>query len=116
MVYQPHRYTRTRDLFVEFCDVLAKPDLLLLLDVYSAGEQYIAEADGAALSQAIKPAKNPLIFVKSHQALAGILQDVLQDGDILLMQGAGNIGALASHLAATKLQESVSEDQAAGAH
>ena len=54
MVYQPHRYTRTRDLFSDFCQVLSLPDKLMLLDVYSAGEDYIQGADGASLVKEIK--------------------------------------------------------------
>lgn len=108
MVFQPHRYTRTRDLFSDFCEVLSKPDALLLLDVYSAGEAFINGADGATLAKKIqeKSSFNP-IFVDKHEKLADILQDTLRDGDILLMQGAGNIGALATHLALTQLCESV---------
>jgi UDP-N-acetylmuramate--alanine ligase len=108
MVYQPHRYTRTRDLFNDFCEVLSQPDLLVLLDVYSAGETPIEGADGATLFKSIceRGEKNP-VFIEQHQQLANDLQNVLRDGDILLMQGAGNIGGLASHLAATHLRESV---------
>lgn len=108
MVYQPHRYTRTRDLFSDFCHVLSQPDVLVLLDVYSAGEQRIEGADGNSLAKAIrgKGLIDP-IFVEHHQQVANVLQDVLRDGDVLLMQGAGNIGAIASQLAASKLTESV---------
>lgn len=108
MVYQPHRYTRTRDLFNDFCKVLSKPDALMLLDIYAAGEKFIEGADGASLVKAItehgdmKP-----IFVENHTELANILQTHLKDGDVLLMQGAGNIGALAANLAATELKQSV---------
>ncbi len=108
MVYQPHRYTRTRDLFNEFCDVLSQPDLLVLLDIYSAGEQPILGADGPTLAKSIRDrGQLPPVFVEQHPKLAMDLQNILQDGDILLMQGAGNIGGLASHLAATQLKESV---------
>jgi UDP-N-acetylmuramate--alanine ligase len=107
MVYQPHRYTRTRDLFADFCTVLAKPDQLLLLDVYSAGEARIEGADGKSLMQSITQSGVQPIFVEQHAQLANTLQDTLEDGDILMLQGAGNIGALAAHLAATQLQESV---------
>lgn len=108
MVYQPHRYTRTRDLFNEFCDVLSQPDLLVLLDTYSAGEAPIAGADGATLFKSMheRGSRNS-VFIEQHHQLAADLQNVLRDGDILLMQGAGNIGGLASHLAATELRESV---------
>lgn len=108
MVFQPHRYTRTYDLFNDFCSVLAGPDALILLDVYSAGENFIKGADGASLKNEIsKKSKVTPIFIEKHNELAKILQDLLCDGDILLMQGAGNIGALASHLATTGLLESV---------
>lgn len=108
MVYQPHRYTRTRDLFTDFCDILSQPDLLMLLDIYSAGEAAIPGADGASLIKAIEKKKTTTaIFVEQHAQLAKTLQENLRDGDVLLMQGAGNIGALAAHLAATGLKESV---------
>jgi UDP-N-acetylmuramate--alanine ligase len=117
MVYQPHRYTRTRDLFNEFCEVLSQPDLLLLLDVYSAGESPIEGAEGATLANKIaeRGAVQP-IFIAQHAELAKNLQTVLQDGDILLMQGAGNIGSLAAHLAATELRESVPEIRSTETH
>jgi len=107
MVYQPHRYTRTRDLFTDFCKVLSNPDILVLLDVYAAGEPYIEGADGASLAKAIAAQGRTPIFVQKHANLADILQDQLHDGDVLLMQGAGNIGMLASRLAVTALRESV---------
>ena len=107
MVYQPHRYTRTHDLFNDFCDVLATCDALVLLDVYSAGETPIEGADSKALVEAIqkKHALSP-VFVKQHQDLASTLQSILRDGDVLLMQGAGNIGMLASQLAQSGLRVS----------
>lgn len=104
MVYQPHRYTRTRDLFNEFVEVLSLPDALVLLDVYSAGEPVIAGADGKSLAQQIQnQGLIEPVFVAKNVDLASALGNVLQDGDVLLMQGAGNIGALAAHLAATQL-------------
>ena len=106
MVYQPHRYTRTRDLFQEFCDVLSTVDALVLLDVYSAGEALIPGADGKALADAITRAgKVKPVFVENQAKLNPALEAVLRDGDVLLMQGAGNIGAIAANLAATQLRE-----------
>ncbi len=106
MVYQPHRYTRTRDLFGDFCQVLSLPDKLMLLDVYSAGEEYIHGADGASLVSEIKKrGQIEPIFVEKHDTLPSLFQSELKDGDVLLMQGAGNIGALAAKLAATELKE-----------
>jgi len=100
MVYQPHRYTRTRDLFNDFCDVLAMPDQLLLLDVYSAGEPVIQGADSLSLAASIghKAPVKPL-YVAKHDELPNTLLSVLQPNDVLLMQGAGNIGAIASRFA-----------------
>lgn len=105
MAYQPHRYTRTKALMNDFASVLSKPDVLLLLDVYSAGEQPIHGADGAALCQAITGLGilQP-VFVPRVDELPVILQSVLKDGDILLMQGAGNIGSMAARIAETKLE------------
>ncbi len=109
MVFQPHRYTRTHDLFNDFCEVLSKPESVVLLDVYSAGEAPIPGAEGITLAKKIaERGKVKPIFIEKHETLADILQDTLNDGDILLMQGAGNIGALASHIAAAGLSESVS--------
>lgn len=104
MVYQPHRYTRTRDLFGDFCTVLSATDKLILLDVYSAGEAHIEGADGMALAKGIKN-HGPIepIFVERHDTLRSLLVAELQDGDVLLMQGAGNIGTIAAKLAATGL-------------
>lgn len=108
MVYQPHRYTRTRDLFGDFCKVLSMPDKLMLLDVYSAGEDFIQGADGATLVKAIKQlGQIEPIFVDKHDKLPSLFASELKDGDVLLMQGAGNIGSLAAQLAATGLKEAV---------
>ncbi len=108
MVYQPHRYTRTHDLFNDFCTVLSNPDVLMLLDVYPAGETPIPGADSASLMQTIQERGKVIPhLVTDHALLASRLQEVLMDGDILLMQGAGNIGTLASNLAASQLRESV---------
>lgn len=108
MVYQPHRYTRTRDLFTDFCDVLSKPDLLMLLDVYAAGETFIPGADGLTLANGIKNrGKVEPIFVERFNLLPQFFSKVLRDNDVLLMQGAGNIGTLAARLAATELREAM---------
>lgn len=104
MCYQPHRYTRTRDLYDDFAKVLSEVDTLLLLEVYSAGEQPIAGADSRSLARSIR-ARGQLepIYVAQPADLAASLADVLQDGDVVLTQGAGNIGALVKQLAAMKL-------------
>lgn len=99
MAYQPHRYTRTRDLFDDFVTVLSEVDTLLLLDIYSAGEEPIPGYDGAALCEAIrKQGKVDPIFIAQYTALPEKLRDILQDGDVILTQGAGNIGAIAAGL------------------
>lgn len=101
MAYQPHRYTRTRDLFEDFARVLSEVDALLLLDVYSAGETAIAGADGRSLCRNIRQrGRIDPIFVEASPGLPAALQAVLQDDDILLTQGAGDIGNVAPRLAA----------------
>ena len=104
MAYQPHRYTRTRDLYEDFAKVLSGVDKLLLLEVYPAGEAPIAGADSRSLCRSIR-ARGSLdpIYVAEPAELAPSLADVLQDGDVVLTQGAGNIGALVKKLAAMKM-------------
>ncbi|MCT7942294.1 MULTISPECIES: UDP-N-acetylmuramate--L-alanine ligase [Shewanella] len=112
MAYQPHRYSRTRDLYEDFVDVLSQVDCLLLLDVYAAGENPIPGADGRALCRSIRVrGQVDPIFVSGPEQLAGVLPDVLQDGDLLLTQGAGNIGALSRDLAATELGFNAQQNQ-----
>ncbi|MCT6698421.1 UDP-N-acetylmuramate--L-alanine ligase [Rheinheimera sp. 4Y26] len=117
MAYQPHRYTRTRDLYEDFARVLSTVDTLLLLEVYSAGEAPITGADSRSLCRSIR-ARGQLdpIYVAQPGDLAGALADVLQDGDVLLTQGAGNIGALAKQLAAAQLQISQLKAEALHEH
>jgi UDP-N-acetylmuramate--alanine ligase len=104
MAYQPHRYSRTRDLYEDFVDVLSQVDCLLLLDVYAAGEAAIPGADGRALCRSIRlRGQIDPIFVASPDQLAAVLPDVLQQGDLFLTQGAGNIGALSKELALSEL-------------
>jgi UDP-N-acetylmuramate--alanine ligase len=99
VVFQPHRYTRTRDLFEDFAKVLSEADELLLLEVYAAGEAPIAGADGRSLCRAIRArGRIEPIFVEDRGELAGLLRGALRDGDVLLTLGAGDIGALASRL------------------
>ncbi|MCE9680291.1 UDP-N-acetylmuramate--L-alanine ligase [Shewanella sp. AS1] len=104
MIYQPHRYSRTRDLYEDFVEVLSQVDCLLLLDVYSAGEAPIPGADSRALCRSIRQrGQLDPIFVASADQLTDILSGVLQDGDLLLTQGAGNIGAISRQLVDAKL-------------
>lgn len=98
-VFQPHRYSRTRDLFEDFAQVLSATDVLVLLDVYPASEQPIPGADGRALARAIRiRGKVDPIFVTDVEDVPGVLKHILQDGDIILTQGAGSVGALAAGL------------------
>lgn len=104
MIYQPHRYSRTQDLYEEFVRVLSGVDTLLLLDVYSAGEAPINGADGRSLAGSIRRRGqvDPL-FVEDKQALPPLLHNVLRDGDILITQGAGDVGSISVALANSAL-------------
>lgn len=105
VVFQPHRYTRTRDLFEDFTHVLADVDVLLLTEIYSAGEEVITGADGRSLCAAIRARGkvNP-VFVEDIDETEEALRAVIQDGDLVLTLGAGSIGRIAAELPA-KLQE-----------
>lgn len=103
MLFQPHRYSRTRDCFDDFVEVLSTVDALLLLDVYPAGESPIMGADTKALARSIRlrGAVEPTIVDKDN--LAPVMQRLLKANDMLLTQGAGNIGQIAIDLAANNL-------------
>ena len=99
VVFQPHRYTRTRDLFDDFSDVLGECDVLILTEVYAAGEDAITGADGRALSAAIRArGKVSPIFIEDVEQLANDLLPILHDGDLVLTMGAGSIGRIAAQL------------------
>jgi len=101
VVFQPHRYTRTRDLFDDFSEVLNAVDALVLTEVYAAGEEHITGADGRALSRSIRSrGKIEPVFVSKLRELPQALRGVAQDGDLILMLGAGDIGALAAEMPA----------------
>ncbi|MET0085985.1 MAG: UDP-N-acetylmuramate--L-alanine ligase [Sedimenticola sp.] len=99
--FQPHRYTRTQEQFEDFVRVLSKPDLLVLAEVYAAGEAPIAGAEGRDLSRAIR-ARGQVdpVFVDPVQELPEVLAGLIRDGDIVLTLGAGDIGAIAAALPA----------------
>lgn len=100
VAFQPHRYSRTRDLFEDFARVLSDVDVLLLCEVYPAGEAAIAGADARALCRAIRTrGKTEPVYVATAADLLTTLPDLLQADDILLTLGAGNIGAVAPKLA-----------------
>ncbi|TAN53849.1 MAG: UDP-N-acetylmuramate--L-alanine ligase [Methylococcaceae bacterium] len=99
VAFQPHRYTRTRDLFEDFVQVLSKVDVLVLLDIYTAGEAFIAGADSRSLSRAIRMrGQVDPVFVEKMTDLAEVLPRLLHPGDVLLTLGAGNVGQWAATL------------------
>ncbi len=99
VVFQPHRYTRTRDLFEDFSKVLSQADALIVTEIYAAGEEHIAGADGRALCAAIRARGrvNP-VFVEDLNELNTSIMDVIENGDVLLTLGAGSIGAISEKL------------------
>ncbi len=99
LVFQPHRYSRTRDLYEDFVAVLSAVDVLVLLEVYAAGEAPVAGADGRALSRSIRQRGlvDP-IFVASVEEVPSLLAGLLQNDDVVLTQGAGNIAGLTQQL------------------
>ncbi|KAA2285118.1 UDP-N-acetylmuramate--L-alanine ligase [Arenimonas fontis] len=100
VAFQPHRYTRTRDLLDDFAAVLSSADAVLLTDVYPAGEAPIAGADAKALARAIRArGRIDPVLAGPARELPTVLADVLADGDLLLVMGAGDIGAVANTLA-----------------
>ena len=101
VAFQPHRYSRTRDLLDDFANTLADVDALVLTEVYPAGEAPIANADGRALARAVRArGKVDPVLIDHPRELAASLPPLLRDGDLLVLLGAGDIGAVASELAA----------------
>lgn len=101
VIFQPHRYSRTRDLFEDFVEVLSRCDQLLLMEVYSAGQQPIAGADGRALARAIRlRGQVDPVFVESPERVPDVLADVMHGPGVVLTLGAGNVGQLPATLLA----------------
>lgn len=99
LIYQPHRYTRTCNLFEDFSQVLSEADVLFMLDVYAAGEEYVMGADSKSLCRAIRlRGQVDPIFVEQRENLNSLLLSIVKDNDILLILGAGDIGSLAPEL------------------
>jgi UDP-N-acetylmuramate--alanine ligase len=99
IIFQPHRYTRTRDLFEDFVQILSTVDVLILMDVYPAGEAIIAGADGRALTRAIRMrGQVDPVFVDVWQDLPKILSGIVKPDDVILTMGAGNVGQIAIQL------------------
>jgi len=101
LAFQPHRYTRTRDLFEDFVKVLSTVDELVLADVYPAGETPIVAADGRALTRAIRVVgKVEPLFVNTVDEIADAVESRVRDGDVVITMGAGSVGGVAPRLAA----------------
>jgi UDP-N-acetylmuramate--alanine ligase len=110
LVFQPHRYSRTKDQFEDFVRVLSQSDLLILTEVYPAGEEPIPGADGRSLSRAVRTrGEVEPVFVDPLRDLPDVLLRLARDGDLVLTLGAGDIGAMAATLAGALLH---SEEQA----
>ena len=101
LAFQPHRYTRTRDLFEDFVRVLSTVDALVLADVYPAGEVPLVAADGRALARAVRVAgRVEPVFVENIDEIAAAIRALVRDGDVVLTMGAGSIGQVPGQLTA----------------
>ncbi|GAC1406619.1 MAG: hypothetical protein NVSMB6_03110 [Burkholderiaceae bacterium] len=100
LAFQPHRYTRTRDLFEDFIKVLSGVDLLVLAEVYAAGEAPIVAADGRALAHALRVlGKVEPVFVEDIAEMPDTIRSLLKDGDVVIIMGAGSISGVPAKLA-----------------
>ena len=100
LAFQPHRFTRTRDLFEDFVKVLSTADALLLAEVYAAGEAPIVAADGRSLARAVRVAgKVEPVFVEDIAAMPDAIRRVARDGDVVVTMGAGSIGNVPAQIA-----------------
>jgi UDP-N-acetylmuramate--alanine ligase len=105
LAFQPHRYTRTRDCFEDFVQVMGRADVLWLSEIYAAGETPIAAADGRALARAMRVAGHEaLVFVDEIQKMAQLIADHAQDGDVVMCMGAGSIGQVPAKVLALMQQ------------
>jgi UDP-N-acetylmuramate--alanine ligase len=99
LAFQPHRYTRTRDLFEDFVKVLSSADALVLAEVYAAGEQPIVAADGRALAHALRVlGKVEPVFVEDIADMSTTISDLVRDGDVVITMGAGSISGVPAQL------------------
>ena len=99
MIFQPHRYTRTRDLYDDFVDVLCEVDMLILLEIYSAGEQQLTGVDSHTLAASIRQrGEVDPVYVKSIDQVPEVLARLVRKDDVVITQGAGNVGMLAEIL------------------
>jgi UDP-N-acetylmuramate--alanine ligase len=109
LAFQPHRYTRTRDCFEDFVQVMGRADVLWLSEIYAAGETPIAAADGRALSRAMRVAGHEaLVFVDDIQNMAQVIADHAQAGDVVMCMGAGSIGQVPAQVLALVAQRNTS--------
>lgn len=105
MIYQPHRYSRTKELYDDFVEVLSGVDKLIMLDVYSAGEKPIPGADTKALCRSMRErGQVEPLYVSSLDKVPNVVAQLVRGGDIVITQGAGNVGSLAGLLNDSKLQ------------
>jgi UDP-N-acetylmuramate--alanine ligase len=105
LAFQPHRYTRTRDLLDDFASVLAGVEALIVTEVYAAGEAPISGADGKAICRAVRShGRVEPVFVDKVEQLPQALQRIVRDGDLVVTMGAGSIGAVAADLPRTLTQ------------
>ncbi len=108
LAFQPHRYTRTRDLFEDFVKILGTVDALLLAEVYAAGEAPIVAADGRALMRALRVAgQSETVFVETIQEMAQAIWHIAQAGDVVITMGAGTIGGVPAQVKSMALGQSV---------
>ncbi len=99
LAFQPHRYTRTRDLFEDFVKVLSTTDALVLAEVYAAGEQPIVAADGRALAHALRVlGKVEPVFVEEINDMPATIMNIVKDGDVVITMGAGSISVVPGKL------------------
>lgn len=99
VIYQPHRYTRMRDLFEDFCYVLSQADCLLMFDVYPAGEEPVAGADSRSLCRAIRlRGQVDPVFVEDKHSIYDVLSNLIEDRDLVLTLGAGDIGSVSREI------------------
>jgi len=99
LAFQPHRYTRTRDLFEDFVKVMSSADVVVLAEVYAAGEPPIVAADGRSLSRALRVfGQVDPVFVENIADFPETLLNVLKDGDVVITMGAGSINAVPAKL------------------
>ena len=100
LAFQPHRYTRTRDCFEDFVRVIGEADVVLLGEIYAAGEAPIVAADGRALARALRVAgRVEPVFIDDINAMPQAIVDVARAGDVVLCMGAGSIGAVPGKVA-----------------